>query len=192
MLARTDAAGQDTELADLAAEADLPLDQLLASYGFLSGAEQPAEPAEQTQAAASAQPQQALAAAQAADQGDQAMPDADSEEGKCSVTHACTWGLLYLSHNLQQLLCKARQQHLPSRSRRWLQRSHAKQDDQTMPDADSVGGSSVCVVPSAAVLQSEGALSQVSHSAASQPHCHACAVSSQPDSKRTACKHAQV
>ena len=80
MLAKTDAAGEADELADLAADADLPLDKLLASYGFASSQQLPAAAADAAPAAAAASgaPQQALQAAAAADV---AMADAASDDG---------------------------------------------------------------------------------------------------------------
>ena len=81
--AEATAAGAD-ELADLAAEAELPLDQLLASYGYQRGAA--AAQAEQPSPAAAPAPAVPGGARPQPEQGaDEAMPVASSDEGGPSI-----------------------------------------------------------------------------------------------------------
>ena len=81
-LAQREADAEGDELAGLAADADLPLDQLLASLGYLPGAGHAAEPAG-AQAMPGQQAPQGAGAAPGADRDeDLAMPDPSSDEGE--------------------------------------------------------------------------------------------------------------
>ena len=78
--------GNDGELAALADEADMPLDQLMALYGYVQGGDEPEEEAGQPKGQSSAEEKQPGKQSDAGEQPEGSSPaavpmDVDSDEG---------------------------------------------------------------------------------------------------------------
>ncbi len=85
--------GNDGELAALADEADMPLDQLMALYGYVQGGDEPEEKAAQLEGQSSAEEKQPGKQSAAVEQPEASAPaavpmDVDSDDGNAADPEA--------------------------------------------------------------------------------------------------------